>query len=206
MGEELYSDFYEGSITSRDMTAAYFESILKTMKASGLTIAVKGCNSYVLNYADYAFEIPYSSDMNPLLDTSVPFVQIVLSGSVSYTMPPINYEPDIGRYLLKAVETGSGLYFDCFASPNDYIKDTNYNRFYNCEFGKISSTLAEAVKFIDGALKPVCGSRISGHYKLMENVYVTEYENGKKIVVNYNGEQAATVFGNVPASGYAVSG
>ncbi len=110
MASELYSDFNAKQVLSENDTIGYFQNTMNEYRQAGFMLGGYGANAYTLYYLDYAYGLPVSASNHPIIEKSVPFLQIVLSGSVSYTMPALNTQADPDEYVLKAIETGSGVY------------------------------------------------------------------------------------------------
>jgi hypothetical protein len=202
MARELYSDFYMKRILSTNDTIGYFQDTLDVYKQAGYVLGGCGANAYTLYDLDYTYGLPVSASNHPIIEKSVPFLQIVLSGSVSYTMPPLDMQADPGMYLLKAIETGSGVYFDYFAADGSAIKGTQYDGYYAASRDSIYDLGLTIGREVSDALAPVANQKIVSHKEIAGGVFVTAYENGVSVGVNYTDE----AYGNIPAHGYAVIG
>lgn len=201
LSSEVYSDFRAQNVLSVNDTIEYFKKIIEAARSSNTLISGSGANAYALFGLDFAIGLPVTSSNHPIITSSVPFLQILLSGSVSYTMPALNQAYDMELYLLKAVETGSGIYFDYFADEGSSIMKTRYNYFYAASESSIwvpgSQIAAEATTF----LQAVANQKIVRHEKLDSGVYQTVYSNGITVKVNYN----STPWQNIPGKGYILS-
>lgn len=204
MGTDLYSSFPSAGYVTR---ARAMEEIVKSaqqIRDAGITIASRGANQYILPYSDYVFGIPMQTNPHPLIDRSVPFLQIVLSGRVKYTTEPVNYEPDMEFITLKAIETGSALYFDSIAASNEATKETEYSYLYAVNFDHIVGEVLEANRQVTEALEPVYGLEIIDHRQIDPGVYITTYADGTSMIVNYNYEDRSTPYGLLEQRSYHV--
>ena len=67
-----------------------------------------------------------------LIDVSVPFYQMVVSGYVAYAGEPYNLADRSGRYyLLKMLENGSLPYFAVSWETSSVVKHTDFDHFYS---------------------------------------------------------------------------
>ena len=121
-----------------------------------------------------------------MTDEEVPFFPIVLSGTVSYTGRVINTSGQDKYEFLKAVETGSGLYFKWIYSDNTEVMDMEGDEpteLYSLYYGDWVDTAAEYYNKLSQA--DIIGREITGHEMLQYNVYKTTYTD-KSVIVNYN--------------------
>jgi len=197
MGTDLYSSFRSGRSVPRAEAAEAVGQTLRAARDAGFAVAVRGANAYVLPYADFLFDLPTRSGPHPLLDGSVPFLQIVLSGRVQYAAKPLNDEPDWEYAALKAAETGSALAFDVMAAPGEAVKETDYTRYYAVSYGDIRESMLAAGRKVAEALRAAYGREIVDHRQLGEGLTVTVFDGGIAVIVNYNGEDRTTPYGTV---------
>jgi len=200
MASELYSDFYAKRILSENDTMQYFQNTMNEYKQAGLALGGFGANAYALFSLDYAYGLPVSASNLPIIEKSVPFLQIVLSGSVSYTMPALNSRADPQEYILKAIETGSGVYFDYFAVDGSAVKGTQYDGYYAASRQSIYDMGLQIGAEVADALAPVANQRIIKHREVADGVYITSFENGLSIGVNYTDKP----YGSIPAQGFII--
>lgn len=80
-GEMLYSDFGKNPI-SRAETVENYRAMFAALGER--PAVVNSGNAYTYPYADKIYALPTSSDGNVLFSRSVPFVQMVLHGYLSY--------------------------------------------------------------------------------------------------------------------------
>ncbi|MBQ8683450.1 MAG: hypothetical protein IJ518_02900 [Clostridia bacterium] len=203
MGSLLYNDYRSPTI-KRNNTRGILTDALSALGKAADSLLLDNPNQYALAYAADVVNIPVGSSRQSLLDETVPFRQIVLSGAVRYGTDMLNFT-DAGEGLLKALETGSMLHYEGFYRDTSVIKGTELAHLCNGSLSLFAETLAQQYTALSTAREAVAGSRLYAHEKLAENVYAAVYENGVRILVNY-GETAYTSAGGseVAAGGYAV--
>ena len=202
MAGELSSDFKSREGISRTQSADYTVKKLEELTKNDISVLSSGANAYALPYLTYSTGLPCDSNSHPVFSQSIPFVQMVLSGAVNYTMPLLNRFADEDYYTLKAIETGSAVYFQTIAAPNSAVKGTKYTDMYNVNFDTVKERVLRVNKKVSQALDNVSGSAIIKHTQLSDGVFKTDYENGAYTVVNYNKKEINTEFGTVTALGY----
>jgi hypothetical protein len=189
MGLQVNSDFRSAAdqTVDRQQAVGIVGDVLRKMKETyEANLIVEGANAYALPYADAVVQMPMDSTNYNIVDETVPFYQIVLHGFVDYTGRPINLAGDDPVYKLKLVETGALPYYQWSFADSTAVKGTEYEHLYSLHYG---DWLADAGSFYaaaDAVLGPVRAERIVDHRQVAENVYMTVYENGAAILVNYN--------------------
>lgn len=193
-GEALFSDHSEGRELTREQFAEEWRSIMQVAKDQNLRVAVEGGNAFTLDKADKIIDMPLEDSGFYYGDEAVPFFQIALHGLVPYTSDPGNLRYDPRRQYLKQVEVGALPVFELTHAPSDELKDTEYNRLFSPEFSKWKEVAAHEYREMNERLGHTWTLLIVDHQKLRENVYQTTYEDGTRVIVNYNA-QPVTVNG-----------
>ena len=132
---------------------------------------------------------PLTTTLEPIIDYSIPFYQLVLSGLVDYSMEIINGTNDnsVEWYLAKAAETGSNLNFQVAYKDNSILLETDYTQYYRVHFDQWKDTIVDmtnrlnSINIHDGSLEKhevitVDGLRIAK----------VKYTNGVQLYVNTN--------------------
>ncbi|UVI28304.1 DUF5696 domain-containing protein [Paenibacillus spongiae] len=208
LGSEVNSDFDpDHSISRQDALQASVKAAGKLKEQAG-QLMVSGGNAYSLAYATQIVNAPTKSSRINLADEEIPFYQMALHGYIDLAGEPFNMsERQDPRYsLLKALETGSNVYYQWSYSPSSDVKDTPFNDMYALHykdwFDEAVSLYAEA----NGILKQVRNKAITDHRILERNVVQTTFEGGISIIVNYN-KTAVQVNGiRIDAHSYKLGG
>lgn len=167
-------------------------------------VMVQGANSYAFKYADMILDVPSSCTENPSLE-QVPFLQIVLHGSVDFTGAAVNTYSSYEDAILECIEYGTGLYFTMIKENLMYLKASEFSYYYSADDNYWIAKAIEAYKTVSAAVGDCVGQEITDHEKLADGVYVTTFANGKKTVVNYNlYDVELDGIGTVTAKGYYV--
>ena len=186
VGSILYSDFSaRSSAIHRDDTLKLWSQMVKDASGSVGSVMVETGNIYAAMYADCIANVTAESTGFNLADESVPFYQIVMHGYASYGTEPINLTPDPHRALLKALETGSNPGFALIYGDALSLADTRYNFLYNAGFEGWEETMAEYYQEAAPVLSAVAAHEITGHERIGENAYRTDYGTAGSVYVNY---------------------
>lgn len=183
LGYELNSDLREDSEIDRHKTRVEIQKYLSNVSKVAKVSVDKG-SIFSLPYVDKIWDIPTDSSNYHIEDYSVPFYQMVISGSVDYVATSINESSDHKLEFLKCVEYGAQPQFTLtyrdLDNVNYYKEDYcsyNYNNYID-----IIKDLTQKYSLVSSAIS---GSSIVNHNRIDGKIAVTEYDNGTKIYINY---------------------
>lgn len=200
VGSLLYSDFTaRNSAIHRDDTMQLWSSMVQEASESVGSVMVETGNIYAAMYADCIANVTAESTGFNLADESVPFYQIVMHGYVSYGSEPINLTPSPRKALLKALETGSNPGFALIYGDARQLADTRYNDLYNAGFSGWEKTMTEYYQEAAPVLNAVAAHEITGHERIGDKVYRTDFGEAGSVYVNYGKKE-------VQAEGVAIGG
>ncbi|WP_325176738.1 DUF5696 domain-containing protein [Paenibacillus alkalitolerans] len=185
VGSKLYSDFYRKKPVGRQETRNLFEDALKQIHSGNKPIMINGGFAYSLPYARYINNAPVKSSQFLIFDESVPFYQIALSGLAYFTVPAINQEASPTKMFLKAIETGSLLKYSLINRNPAMLKNTELDSLYSSNFDAWKTDIINQYREAKSVYEKVKGSRLYSHSKIADGVFVTRYENGLSVIVNY---------------------
>lgn len=146
----------------------------------------------MLAAAERVIGVPVDSSEEDVFERSIPFYQMVTHGYVATTAPAMNTAYDQQSAFLKAVETGSELYYEVMAADPTLLQTTRHNQYYNASYSAWKNTILEQYGAYASLLKEIYDQPITGHVRMTDDVYQTVYANGIAVVVNY-GEQSYTL-------------
>lgn len=203
VSEELYTDFSSSVMATRSLSVEKVREALAG-KPTDLQLLADAPNDYVLPWVDTITNLPTESSMYDVTDATVPFVQIVYSGLLDYSLTPINLGADSQTAFLKAVETGAGLHYSLLTGDNRTVIDTNLNYLTSVAADRWMDTIVEQSRQAGSLWEQVNGSAIYRHTTVAPNVSCTVYENGVAVYVN-NGDTDWSGDGvTVPAKSFVV--
>jgi len=111
LGRILNSDFNDDRAFNRMDTQRVVEQLLTSMQNNHDRVMVDGGNSYVFPFVDHIMSMPLESSHMRFTAGSVPFMSMVLSGSMTFAGRPLNRASSIDLELLRIIENGSAPYF-----------------------------------------------------------------------------------------------
>lgn len=186
LGNMRVGDYSRNRITYAENGMDYQIAALSEIKNKTDKVMLSAPFDYALQFADFAVNVPLESSFLGYYDYSIPFYQLVVSGLFDYAGPAVNFNSDhvANWYLLKALETGSNLYFMISAEDTINLLDTDYTMYFNTYYANWKNQIIRMNNIINETGIHYI-SFLSSHKILKDNVYEVEYSNGVKIIINY---------------------
>ncbi|BBH20320.1 hypothetical protein Back11_16650 [Paenibacillus baekrokdamisoli] len=185
-GDGLFSDYNKSNFTDRQAAAAYMNQIYDTIHNEIGWVATNKPYSFTIGHVDHMYDFPVGSNYDLIISEQVPFYSIVLHGLVSYASKSSNLRLDPQTEFLRDIEYGTLPYFTLTDGDVRDLRRTQYAPLISGQYTLLKKEiLAEYQNFV-AAGKGVWNQLIEGHRQVTAGVYETSYENGIRIVVNYN--------------------
>ncbi|WP_261134275.1 DUF5696 domain-containing protein [Bacillus sp. Marseille-Q3570] len=185
-GSILYSDHHSKSRLSREESASKYAELADTFSKSVDRVAFYQPNDYLFKYSDEIFSIPMSSSRYAYETDSVPFLQIVMHGSIDYYTTFSNYHADPKKQLLRMIEYGAYPSFYLTHEPSWKLQNTPSKDLFTSSYEDWSEDVVSQYKLVNKALKKVQNASIEDRKVIELGVVEVTYSNDVKIIVNYN--------------------
>jgi len=200
IGTKLYADYSRDKNLMRSQTKQVFEKVAKLSKTS----AYFQPNDYMWEYTAEYFNIPMVNSQYLYETDTVPFLQMVLKGSIDYYAPYAN----LGFYnqdsILKMIEYATYPSVMLMSEDNYALHNTGLEDYFSLQYDSWETVIADMYSQISSALSKVEGASMTEHKVLSKGVILTVYSNGVQILINYNSENADTEYGTVNAKSFLV--
>ncbi len=204
MGTMLYADYKKTAAINRQQVQETITKNLDSYVLGKKKLMTDGGNAYLLKYSPDLVNVPLTDSGYTLSDESIPFMQLVLHGYLSYAGNPLNSSGNGEDAFLKSIEYGSNLFYDIAYENTKELKQTPYSIYYSVDYDNWKKTIADQYKTYNEIYRNLQDKSMTDHRRLSDKVYQTTYEDGTRIIVNYN-DTAVTVDGaKVEAKGFAV--
>jgi len=184
MGSKLSGDYHEKRLVSREASMKMRQEKLAELSEKGTGIMINTGYAYAAPWANFITGIALDDQGFGITDDSVPFYQIVLHGLVPYTGPAINLAEDYKKNLLKTVESGAGLYFSFMKEDTTELQETKFRQFYANEYYKWAPDANALYKKFTVDFNGLYDQAITDHIIISPGVTITEYEDGRCVIVN----------------------
>lgn len=185
VASQLYSDFYEKDSVNREESKRLTVELLTVLSKAGKCLKLDGANVYSLPYAESIAGLPVENEGYRIANHSIPFIGMVLHGSIAYSGPIINQQDDSQLSVLKSIESGAALNYLLMQEDAVVLAGTTYTDLYSLSVDHwLNSIVEESTKAAD-VLSPLAGQCIVRHDWLTDTVSQTIYEDGTAVLVNY---------------------
>lgn len=208
LGSVLTSDKKRSELINRqqaeNIVIGQYEKLAETKK----NLMETGGNEYSLKYVSDIIDAPKSYSAYYIIDEQVPFYEMVIHGSISYSGEAFNLMDDDldDDFVLNCIEYGIAPRFTLSYKDPSKMKYTSSADKYSVLYTTWLDKAKEMYGNINEALKDVDGSAMINHEKLDNGLIKVDYENGKTIYINKT-SQDITVDGNtVKAKNYLKTG
>lgn len=206
-GKYAYADFNEWHPYLKSQAVSEIQGMFSDAVNTGKKIAVNGANQYVYSTADYLYNLKQKSFGLSITDYAVPFVQMVISGNISYSSPDAgNLAYDLTTQKLEWIEFGSMPYFYLTAESALKLRDTGRDLLFSSTFADWEPKVVSIWNEYQTRLSSVLGHRLTGHEVISADVRRITYDNGVSIYINYADAKAEADGISIPAKDYVVIG
>ena len=182
VGTAAYSDYARDKTILREKTADVFAKTLKKAKGG---IALNNPNKYMWSVTDEYFDLPLENSQLIYETDTVPFLPMVLKGSIDYYTPYINQGYYTEDYILKMTEYGAYPSFLMMYESNESLSGTPSEDYFSICFDDWHSAAAETYKRMNEVLKKTEGREMTAHTVLRSGLVRVDYTGDLKIYINY---------------------
>ncbi len=195
IGGTLYADYSKKKEYTRSQT---LENVVQALQKRG-TNALYDPNAYAWKYTTEYFDIPVTNSQYQYESDTVPFLQMVLKGSVDLYSSFVNQGYSSQSTVLKMIEYGVYPSFITMAADNYELSSTAMSDYFSLCFEDWEENMISIYSNVNELLRLVEGAAITEHKVLSEGVVRVTYSNGRVFYINYLSEDAAADGITVPA-------
>ena len=177
--------YRSGANESRNSSVEEFSKAFELFKENDISLLLTYASSYAIPYAEHIKAIPISSSGFSACGTEVPFIQLVLHGTVSYSTPALNLSGNKDYLFLKAIETGSSLSFDFITEDYTALKETALDSLNGSEYSRWRDTAVALSKKLSKIMEGTAAVRITDYRVISEKVRYVEYGKDSAFLLNY---------------------
>lgn len=163
-------------------------------------------NSYLWPFVDRYIGTPVYGTQYLIETDTVPFLQIVLQGTMELYGPYANFSFYTTSDVLRMIDYNIFPNFVISDQPAYLLADTNSKNFYSTEYSLHSELIQSIHNDVNNALSSVINARWIDRTVSQNGVIVNTYSNGIEIIINYTDEPVLYGTVTVPAESYQVVG
>lgn len=187
-------------ITVLDAVQLYQESVAG-IKEDNTKINMDNPNKYFWQYTDRFLQSPVGTSQYVYETDTVPFLQMVLNGTMEMYAPYSNFSFYSQADMLKMIDYNISPSFILTEEPSYLLASTVSADYYSTEYDQYAELIQSIYNTVNEPLSQVIGYEWVGRNVLEDGVIINTYSNGsseKSIVINYTDE-------NYDYNGYAVN-
>lgn len=203
LGYRLYADNTRNKEISRLGTQELFSNLVAEAKATR-QVALDNPNQYLWNNVSEFYETPIVNSQYLFETDTVPFLQMVIKGSIDYYAPYANVGFYSTNSILKMIEYGTYPSFIVGAADNFELQDTPLQDLFSVNFDDWKDTIQTVYDKVSGALSATEGRQMEEHRMVATGVARITYSGGVTLYVNYNADDVQVDGVTVPAQHYLV--
>ena len=201
--DALFSYNYNGSNYTRfDTQASYKETVAKL--SGKLNLVMEQPFAYLWSDTSAFLDMPLYTSSYIFEDESIPFVSMVLKGTIPVYADYVNFEANKQEFFLKMIESGTFPSFCITKESSSELIYTNSSDIYSSEYSSYKETIIEYADKLSEFNKKVADAYMVKHEILSPGVIKVTYSNGTKVYVNYNSEAVTKENVSIGAMSYKV--
>ena len=164
LGNALNSDFDEDEPYNREDSKEFTIGAFKYLDETYNQVMTEGGNAYSWQFVDHILGVALDSSRYNISSESVPFIGVVLHGSVQFAGSPLNMEGNMEYAMLKAIENGASPYFILSYRNTQNLKENEFfSKYYSVRYDIWKDDIVDTYNKLNEALYDVQDKFIIGH-------------------------------------------
>jgi hypothetical protein len=164
LGSDLSSDFDEDEPYNREDSKQFTIAAFEYLDENYDSVMTSGGNAYTWKYVDHILNVSLDSSRYVKSSNSVPFIGVVLHGSIQFSGSPLNMEGNIGYAMLRTIENGASPYFILSYQNTTLLKEDAYlSKYYSVRYDIWYDQLVSIYNELNSALRDVQTKLIIDH-------------------------------------------
>ncbi len=175
LGTALNSDFDEDEPYNREDSKQHTIDAFKHFSDNYGEVMTDGGNAYTWQYVDHMLGVALDSSRYNFASRAVPFIGVVLHGSMHFAGKPLNMEGDLQYAMLKAIENGASPYFILsYQNTNVLKEDKQLSKYYSIRYDIWGDDINNTYSVLNDVLSDVQDKYIIGHEFLMNGTRIPD--------------------------------
>ena len=182
----LYSDYGRDELSIQEVMALYSDALAmidEDYMINGLTP-----NFYLWPFIDRYLQAPMFTSQYLIQTDTVPFLQLVLQGSMEVYASYANFSFYTAGDVLRMIDYNVFPSFMLTHDPSYELVSTNSSNFYSTEYILYQDMIYEIYSTMNDAYEKVLNASWIDREVFAPGVIVNTYDNGVRIVINYTDE------------------
>lgn len=201
IGNNLISDYkYDLTVSdSMDLITEFFQAV-------DSEVNIVKPNQYLWKYTDRFLEVPMFSTQHLIETDTVPFLQIVINGSMEVFAPYTNFSFNKQKDILRMIDYNVAPSILLTQESAHKMASTNSGQYYSTAYENYDDIIQRVYEGVSEALNEVRGLEWLDREVLNGGVIMNTYESGKTIIINYSANDFTYLGETVHSESYKVYG
>lgn len=183
MSEILLSHYGSKPMSRQESAETISKAFEKT--AEKYLINASAPNSYLWKYVGRFLKTPVFPTQYIIETDTVPFLQLVLHGTMEMYAPYSNFSFYTPQDVLRMIDYNVSPSFVLTKEPSYNLSSTNSSGFYSTEYSLYASIIEKVYNKVNGALSNTIGREWIGRSVIDDGVIVNSYSDGLEVLINY---------------------
>jgi hypothetical protein len=184
IGDNLFSFFYNDEVVDREETMNKYVSLVSDMSESR-RIIMNQPNKYFWGEINGALGMPVNTSRFSFIEYEIPFLGMVLSGTMPVFGSHANLTPNSDLYFLKLKESGFFPSFVLTYEGTNDLLNTNSSHIFTSRFDDHKDNIIDWYFRLRDFHNDTAGAVIIYHEILERDVTRVVYDNGTEILFNF---------------------
>lgn len=193
--------------TTVQNTVKLYQDAISKIQKNGTKTNLVNPNKYLWKYTDRYLQSPVGTSQYVYETDSVPFLQMVLNGTMEVYAPYSNFSFYSQADMLKMIDYNISPSFVLTQKPSYLLASTTSCDYYSTEFDQYEDLINTIYTTVNDVLSKVKGCEWIGRKVLDDGVIANEYTSNdgeKTVIINYTDEEVTINGESVPAQSAAV--
>ena len=193
--------------TTVQNTVKLYQDAISKIQKNGTKTNLVNPNKYLWKYTDRYLQSPVGTSQYVYETDSVPFLQMVLNGTMEVYAPYSNFSFYSQADMLKMIDYNISPSFVLTQQPSYLLASTTSCDYYSTEFDQYEDLINTIYTTVNDVLSKVKGCEWIGRKVLDDGVIANEYTSNdgeKTVIINYTDEEVTINGESVPAQSATV--
>ena len=193
--------------TTVQNTVKLYQDAISKIQKNGTKTNLVNPNKYLWKYTDRYLQSPVGTSQYVYETDTVPFLQMVLNGTMEVYAPYSNFSFYSQADMLKMIDYNISPSFVLTQKPSYLLASTTSCDYYSTEFDQYEDLINTIYTTVNDVLSKVKGCEWIGRKVLDDGVIANEYTSNdgeKTVIINYTDEEVTINGESVPAQSAAV--
>lgn len=182
----------DGKETTVSQAIELYQKAVEDIKKDDTKVNMDNPNAYFWQYVDRYLQTPVGSSQYVYETDTVPFLQMVLNGTMEMYAPYSNFSFYSQKDMLRMVDYNISPSFVLTQEPSYLLASTVSSDYYSTEYDQYSELIQSIYDTVNEPLSQVIGFDWESRTVLEDGIIMNTYSDGttqKTIIINYSEEE-----------------